>query len=75
MYMNDLKVKNFKQNKYYVSGSVLGTILYKPKTASSFVVQWVKDLVLSLQWLGLLLWCRFDPLPRKFHMLQMWQKK
>lgn len=31
--MNDLKIRmNFKQNKYYVSGSLLGTILYKPKT-------------------------------------------
>ena len=30
---------------------------------SSLVVQWVKDLALSLQWLGLLLWLRFDPGP------------
>lgn len=28
---------------------------------SSLVVPWVKDLVLSLQWLGLLLWFEFDP--------------
>ena len=28
---------------------------------SSLVVQWVKDLVLSLQWLGLLLWHKFYP--------------
>lgn len=33
MYMNDLKIRmNFKQNKYYVSGSVLGTVLYQFKT-------------------------------------------
>ena len=31
--------------------------------------QWVKDPALSLQWLGLLLWCGFDPWPRNFHML------
>lgn len=33
MHMNDLKIRmNFKQNKYYVSDSVLGTVLYKFKT-------------------------------------------
>ena len=32
------------------------------------MAQWVKDPVLSLQWLSLLLWCRFDPWPGKFHM-------
>ena len=42
---------------------------------SSLVAQWVKDLVLSLQWLGLLSWHRFDPLTRSFYMLQMWPKK
>ena len=31
--------------------------------------QWVKDLALSLLWLGPLLWCGFDPWPRKFYML------
>ena len=35
----------------------------------------VKDLVLSLQWLGLLLWHGFSPWPRNFHMLQERQKK
>ena len=30
---------------------------------NSLVVQWVKDPALSLQWLGLLLWCRFNPWP------------
>ena len=34
---------------------------------SSHVVQWVKDLVLSLQWLGLPQWCGFDPWPGNFH--------
>ena len=31
------------------------------------MVQWVKELVLSLQWLILLLWHRLDPWPRNFH--------
>ena len=30
----------------------------------------VKDPVLSLQWLSLLLWHRFDPWPENFHMLE-----
>ena len=33
------------------------------------MMQWVKDPVLSLQWLRFLLWCRFDPWSRNFHML------
>ena len=32
------------------------------------MVYWVKELVLSLQWLGLLLWSQFDFWPRNFHM-------
>ena len=39
---------------------------------NSLLVQWVKDLVLSLQHLGLLLWHGFEPFPRNFHMLQAW---
>ena len=30
------------------------------------MAQWIKDLVLSLQQLGLQLWCGFDPWPRNF---------
>ena len=33
----------------------------------------VQNLMLSLQWLGLLLWRGFDPWPRNFHM--PWPKK
>ena len=33
------------------------------------VAEWVKDPVLSLQWLGLLLCCRFNPWAGMFHML------
>ena len=38
-------------------------------------MQWVKDLALSLQQLGLLLWCGFDRWPRNFHMLQEWPER
>ena len=35
------------------------------------VAQWAKNPALSLQWLGSLLWCRFDSWPRNFGMQQM----
>ena len=35
-------------------------------------MQQVKDLALSLQWLGLLLWRGFDPWPGNFHLLWAW---
>ena len=38
------------------------------------MVQQVKDLALSLQWLRSLLCCGFDPWPGNFCMLQMWSK-
>ena len=34
------------------------------------MAQWVRDPALSLQWLGLLLWLRFDACPGNLHMLQ-----
>ena len=40
------------------------------------MAQWIKDLVLSLQLLGSLLWPRFTPpWPGSFHMPCVWQKK
>ena len=42
---------------------------------SSLVTLWIEDLVLSLQWLGLLLWHEFIPWPENSHMLQAWFKK
>ena len=39
------------------------------------MAQWVKDPALSLQRLGLLLWCRFNPWPRNFCTLQVQPKK
>ena len=41
---------------------------------SSLVVQYVKDLALSLQWLGTLLWRGFDPWPGNFRILRAWPK-
>ena len=41
----------------------------------SLVVQWVKDMTLSLQGLGMLLWREFDPWPRNFHMPWVQPKK
>ena len=35
----------------------------------------LKDLALSLQWLGLLVWLGFDPWPKNFHMPQLWPNK
>ena len=35
----------------------------------------VKDLILSLFWLGTLLWCRFDPWTGNFCMLWAWPQK
>ena len=45
------------------------------KDRSSPMVQWVKDSVLSLQWLGLLLWHRFDLWLGNFHTPWVWSKK
>ena len=42
---------------------------------SSLVAQQVKDPLLSLQWLGSLLWYRVDPWPGNFHLPQAWAKK
>jgi len=38
---------------------------------SSLVAQQVKNLALSLQQLGSLLWCSFSPWPGDFHLLQV----
>ena len=35
------------------------------------MAQWVKDAVLSLLWLGLLLWHGFSPWPGNFYMLHV----
>lgn len=42
---------------------------------SSPVVQWVQDLVLSLQWLSLKLWQGFDPWPWNFMCLDAAKEK
>ena len=45
------------------------------KRDSSLAVQWVKDPMLSLQWLRSLLWHRFNPWPANFHMPWGWPKE
>lgn len=42
---------------------------------SSLVAQQVKDWVVSLLWLGALLWCGCDSQPGNFFMLWVWPKK
>ena len=39
------------------------------------MAQWVKGPALSMQWLGSLLWCRFDSWPRNLYVLGAWPKK
>ena len=39
------------------------------------MAQWVKDLVLSLQRLGWLLWLGLDTWPENFHVPQVWPPK
>ena len=44
------------------------------------VIRWVKDLMLSLLWLGSFLWHGFNPWPRNFHMpwaqwMNEWKKE
>ena len=42
---------------------------------SSFVAQWINDLVLSLQWLRLLLGHEFKPWPGNVHMVDTGKNK
>ena len=42
---------------------------------NSLEAKWVKNLALSLQQPGLLLWREFDPWPRNFHIPWVWPKK
>ena len=45
-------------------------LIQKRRGLLSFLLaQWVKDPALAPQQLRLLLWHRFDPWPKKFHML------
>ena len=51
------------------------TIYKKTKVRSSLVVQQVRDLAVSLQQLGSLLWCGFNSWARNFHMMRAQLKK
>ena len=65
---NPLRVRvNFKLDFFL--------FLQKTSLESSVMVQWVRDLVLSLPWLGLLLWHGFDPWLMNFCVPLMWPKK
>ena len=57
-----------------VSEKFSKSLLKQPTVGVSWCL-WVKDPALSLLWLRSRLWCRFDPWPWNFHMLQMWPKK
>ena len=52
----------------HLRGKIL-SLLLKEGVGISLVAQQVKDLVLSLQWLKLLLWLGFNPWPGNFHVL------
>ena len=56
----EAKIENVKIRKYH---------------GSSSVAHQAKGLVVSLQWLRLLLQRGFDPWPGSVHMPQVWQKK
>ena len=45
----------------------------KNNSQSSLVLHWVKDLVISLPWLGLPSWRGFNPWPGHFH--KPWEKR
>ena len=59
----------------YAAGMALKSKKKEKSVGSFFVVRWLKDLSLSLQQPGLLLWHGFDPWPRNFYMLLEWPKK
>ena len=50
----------FKRHMSILGRISMKCIYQKSKMWSSLVVQWVKDMVLSLQWLRLLLWHGLD---------------
>ena len=69
--------ETFTQQKFYLMCYLNfsnPTFLLANLPFRSSVVQRVRDLALSL-WLGLLLWHRFHPWPRNFHMPQAQTKK
>ena len=50
----------------------ISTDIRKFDSRNFCVAQWDKDPALSPQWLGSLLWYRFDPWPRNFCILWVW---
>lgn len=62
--------KNKNKNNPLPQETALKTFL-----GGSLVAKWVKDLALSLLWLGLLLWHRIDRWPGNVCMLCVWPKQ
>ena len=52
-----------------------GSSLFKAEVKRMIQESLVKDLALSVLWLVLLQWVRFDPWPRNFHMPQVQPKE
>ena len=63
--MGKLKEKKEESKFYFILK------LFYLKNLNIGVQLWVMDLALSLQRLRSLLWHRFDPWPRNFHILQV----
>ena len=55
-------------------GTTLSTFLKISGPWGSLVAKGIKDLVLSLLWLWLRLWCAFNPWRGNFHMPWVWPK-
>ena len=47
----------------------------RSRTKNFLMARCIKNPGLSFSWLRLLLWCKFDPWPWNFHMLQAWPKR
>ena len=74
-YWHQVCIKAMEDCPHGTAGEIMAKLLHIPKFFLSLEFPWgavgYKDLVSSLQWLRLLLWYRFDPGPRDFHMPQV----
>ena len=64
-----------KEGKENIGEGEEDLVITQKEGRSSLVAQWVKDPVLSLQWLRSLLWRGFNPWPGNFHMLRVQPRK
>ena len=72
-FMSCMLLNTFRESCNLLSDS--SSSAFKKSVGEFSVAQQVQDTVLLLQWLGSLLWCRFDPWPRNFHRLCLQPKK